>query len=154
MCVYVCVGEDQNSGDVMGGGPSNVENDDDHHDDNRDNQNPVCDNSKKAAPSRVAAVSKPSKPNKKRFVWSAHIKDCIKKELADCIGHDNIKYLTPARAKEFLEKHHLRDRTYLMLKNIIYNSNRPPRTKKCNKFINHNCHLDHIQCIYLYYEDT
>ena len=38
------MGEDQNSGDVMGGGPSNVENDDDHHDDNRDNQNPVCNN--------------------------------------------------------------------------------------------------------------
>ena len=125
----VGVGEDQNSGDVMGGGPSNVENDDDHHDDNRDNQNPVCNNSKKAAPSMVAAVSKPSKPKKKRFVWSDHIKDCIKKELGDCIGPENLKNLTPARANEFLEKHNLRDRTHMMLKNVIYNFTRPPRTR-------------------------
>ena len=123
------VGEDQNLGDVMGGGPSNVENDDDHHDDNRDNQNPVCDNSKKAAPSRVAAVSKPSKPKKKRFHWSNYIKDCIKKELADCIGPENLKNLTPARANEFLEKHNLGDRTYGMLKNVIYNITRPPRAR-------------------------
>ena len=105
------VGEDQNSGDVMGGGPSNVENDDDH-------QViiiiPVYDN---------------SKPKKTRFHWSNYIKDCIKKELADCIGPENLKYLTPARANEFLEKHNLGDRTYGMLKNIIYNMTRPPRTK-------------------------
>ena len=123
MMMLFGVGEDQNSGDVMGGGPSNVENDDDHHDDNRSNQNYIRNNS------RVAPVSNPSKPKKKRFVWSTYIKDCIKKELADCIGHENVKNLTPARAKEFLEKYNLRDRTYLMLKNIIYNFNRPPRTK-------------------------
>ena len=104
------LGEDQNSGDVMGGGPSNVENDDDHHDDNRSNQNYIRNNS------RVAPVSNPSQPKKKCFVWSTYIKDRIKKELADCIGHDNIKNLTPARAQEFLEKYNLRDRSYLMLK--------------------------------------
>ena len=123
MLLWVGVGEDQNSGDVMGGGPNNVENDDEHHDDNRSNQNHIRNNS------RVAPVSNPSQPKKKRFVWSPYIKDRIKKELADCIGHDNIKNLTPARAQEFLEKYNLRDRTYLMLKNIIYNFDRPPRTK-------------------------
>ena len=123
------VGEDQNSGDVMGGGPSNVENDDDHHDDNRDNKTPVCNISKKTASSMVAAVSKPSKPTKKHCVWSDHIKDCIKEELGDCIGPENLKNLTPARANENFEKHNLGDRTYMMLKNVIYNFTRHPRTR-------------------------
>ena len=77
----------------------------------------------------VAAVSKPSKPTKKRFVWSDHIKDCIKEELSDCIGPENLKNLNPARANQFLERHNLGDRTYLMLKNVIYNFTRPPRTR-------------------------
>ena len=122
----------------MGGGPSNVENDDDHHDDNRDNKTPVWNISKKTVPSMVAAFSKPveqihvpstSTSKKIRNVWSKHIKDCIKKELGDCIGHENIKNLTPARADEFLKKHNLGDRTYLNLKNVIYNLTRPPRKK-------------------------
>ena len=95
----------------MGGGPSNVENDDNH-------QViiiiPGCDN---------------LKPKKTRCYWSNYIKDCIKKELADCIGAENLKNLTPARANEFLEKHNLGDRTYVMLKNVIYNITRPPRTR-------------------------
>ena len=107
------VGEDQNSGDVMGGGPSNVENDDNH-------QVIIiglgCDN------------LMPKKKHVKKH-WSNYIKECIKKELADCIGPENLKNLTPARANEFLEKHNLGDRTYFMLKNIIYNMTRPTRIR-------------------------
>ena len=77
----------------------------------------------------VVAVSKPSKPKKKRFVWSDHIKDCIKEELSDCIGPENLKNLTPARADEFLKENNLGDRGYLNLKNVIYNLTRPPRKK-------------------------
>ena len=105
------VGEDQNSGDVMGGGPSNVENDDDH---------------------QVIIIilgCNHLKPKTTRRYWSNYIKDCIKKELADCIGPENLKNLTPARANEFLEKHNLGDRTYFMLKNIIYNMTRPTRIR-------------------------
>ena len=133
-----CRCEDQNAGDVMGGVTSSVENDDDHHDDNRDNKTPVCNISKKTAPSMVAAFSKPveqihvpltSTSKKIRNVWSNHIKDCMREELGDCIGPENLKKLTPARADEFLKKHNLGDRTYLMLKNVIYNFTRPPRTR-------------------------
>ena len=93
---------------------------DDHHDDHHDSHlndtrenKTVCNNSKKTVPSMVAAFSKPveqihvpstSTSKKTRNVWSKHIKDCIKKELGDCIGHENIKNLTPARADEFLKK--------------------------------------------------
>ena len=55
------MGEDQNSGDVMGGGPSNVENDDDH-------QViiiiPGCDH---------------LKPKKTHCYWSNYIKDLLRK---------------------------------------------------------------------------
>ena len=86
----------------------------------------------------VAAFSKPveqihvpstSTSKKIRNVWSNHIKDCIREELSDCIGPENLKNLNPARANQFLERHNLRDRTYLMLKNVIYNFTRPPRTR-------------------------
>ena len=131
-------GEDQNAGDVMGGGTSSVENDDDHHDDNCDNKTPVCNISKKTAPSMVAAFSKPveqihvpstSTSKKIRNVWSNHIKDCMRKELGDCIGHENIKNLTPARASEFLKKYNIGDRGYSNFENVIYNMIRPPIKK-------------------------
>ena len=130
--------EDQNSGDVMGCGPSNVENDDDHHDDNRDNKTPVCNISKKAAPSMVAAFSKPfeqihvpstSKSKVIRMHWSQDVKDSIRKELSDCIGRDNIKNLTQDRAREFLKKYKMEERGFIRLKKVIYNLSRPPRKK-------------------------
>ena len=49
--------------------------------------------------------------------------------LGDCIGHENIKNLTQARADEFLKKNNLGDRGYLKLRNVIYNMTRPPRNK-------------------------